>query len=424
MSAASRRGPLLGCIADDYTGGTDVAAALRRAGARTALLFGPPGADAPLPECDAVVVALKTRTAPVAEAVSASLAVREWLAGHGVPRVYVKYCSTFDSTDEGNIGPIVDAVLDASGTAQTVVCPAAPEHGRTVYQGHLFVGDRLLSQTSMRHHPLTPMTDPDLVAVLSRQTPHPVGLLPLPVVRRGGAAVRDALEELGRRGVRHVVADATCGEELTALAEGTAHLPVVTGAAGLARAVGHLLTGPDAAGADAAGAGVTGPERARLPHGPAIVLSGSCSAATLEQVEHARKVFPSYRLDPAAPGDPAAGVRAWLDDHAGRGPVMVYSSAAPGERGDAGAAEAVEQALAAAARHAVDLGVRRIIVAGGETSGAVVRGLGIGSVVVTGEADRGVPWCLTTGEPRLALLLKSGNFGRGDLFVRALEETE
>ncbi|GAA4091577.1 3-oxo-tetronate kinase [Actinomadura miaoliensis] len=416
MTVAPQRGPLLGCVADDYTGGTDVAAALRRAGLRTALLFGRPEADTPPPECDAVVVALKTRTAPVAEAVSASLAVREWLAGHGVPRVYVKYCSTFDSTDEGNIGPIVDAVLDAAGTVQTVVCPAAPEHGRTVYQGHLFVGDRLLSQSPMRHHPLTPMTDPDLVAVLSRQTPHPVGLLPLRTVRRGGAAVRAALDELGRRGVRHVVADATCDEDLTALAAGTAHLPVVTGAAGLARAVGHLLPGAGA---------VEREETPPLSRGPGIVLSGSCSAATLGQVEHARKVFPSYRLAPdGAPDELAAGVRAWLDAHAGRGPVMVYSSAAPGERGDARAGEVLEQALAEAARHAVGLGVRRIVVAGGETSGAVVRGLGIGSVIVTGEADRGVPWCLTTGEPRLALLLKSGNFGRDDLFVRAMEETE
>ncbi|GAA0977586.1 four-carbon acid sugar kinase family protein [Acrocarpospora macrocephala] len=403
--------PALGCVADDYTGGTDVAAALRRAGLRTVLLFGAPPADMVVSDCDAIVVSLKTRTAPVDEAVAVSLAARRWLVEQGVSRIYLKYCSTFDSTDKGNIGPTVDAFLEAGGAALTVVCPASPEHGRTVYQGHLFVGDRLLSESPMRHHPLTPMTDSDLVRVLGRQTPQPVGLIPHEVISRGGDAVRDALDDLKHRGVRHVVTDAVGDRDLDAIARATAHLPVVTGAAGLARATGALLA------SDA----VAEEGDTQLPEGPAIVIAGSCSAATLEQVARARRSMPSYRLRPESK-DMIEGALRWLEAHLGDGPVMVYSSAPPEERLP-DSAELLEQALAAAARHAVELGARRVVVAGGETSGAVVSALGVASVVMAAEEDRGVPWVLTSGVPRLALLLKSGNFGRPDLLVRAVDAT-
>ncbi|NUP42043.1 MAG: four-carbon acid sugar kinase family protein, partial [Streptomyces sp.] len=236
--------PVLGCVADDYTGGTDVAAAFRRSGLRTVLLFGPPGAGTVVPDSDAVVVALKTRSVPAGEAVTASRAVQDWLTGQGVRRLYFKYCSTFDSTDQGNIGPVADALAEAARARLTVVCPASPEHGRTVYQGHLFVGDRLLSDSPMRHHPLTPMTDPDLVRVLARQTPHEVALVPLRTVERGVEAVRTALAELEARGVRHAVIDAVHDGHLAVVAGATTQLPVITGASGLARAAG-ALTGVD-----------------------------------------------------------------------------------------------------------------------------------------------------------------------------------
>lgn len=414
----------LGCIADDYTGGTDVAAALRRAGLRTVLSFGLPEPDAVPPSCQAIVVALKTRTAPVGEAVARTRDARRRLVELGAARLYLKYCSTFDSTDEGNIGPIADGVLDDAGAPPAVVCPAAPEHGRTVYQGHLFVKGRLLSESSMKDHPLTPMTDPDLVRVLSRQTPHPVGLIPHETVREGAAAVREALDTLRRRGVRYAVADAVCDEDLDVLAAGSAHLPVVTGAAGLARAAGTVAARDGRDGANT----VTAPaDEAVLPAGPGIVLSGSCSQATLAQVKAARAAMPSYRVDPAKTPDRdgmVAGARAWLDAHAGGGPVMVYSSAGAGERANSplgpAAGPILEDVLARAAEHAVGLGYRRIVVAGGETSGAVLDRLGVRSVVVAGEEDRGVPWCLSTAGTELALLLKSGNFGREDLLVRAI----
>ncbi|MER7559560.1 3-oxo-tetronate kinase [Nocardioides sp. NPDC126508] len=406
----------IGCIADDFTGGSDVAAALRRSGLSVALLFDVPDADTAIPAADAVVIALKTRTVPAAEAVAESLAALAWLRAGDVERVYFKYCSTFDSTDEGNIGPVADALLEALGESTTVICPASPEHGRTTYLGHLFVGDRLLSESPMRHHPLTPMTDPDLVRVLRRQTLGNVEALPLTTIAEGSAAVTVALEAHATAGVRHVVADAVTDADLRTIAEGATDLRLLTGGAGLAGALGAVVAGTT-------GTSTPGGE---LPGGPAVVLAGSCSAATLAQVAAAADVMPSYRLDAAGTPDPAemlAAASEWLTAHLGESPVLVYSSAGPEERERARAAMGpetpaiLERTLAGLARAAADHGARRIVVAGGETSGAVVQALGVRSVLVDREADRGVPWCLT--DQGLALLLKSGNFGSEDLLVRA-----
>ncbi|GAA2212237.1 four-carbon acid sugar kinase family protein [Nonomuraea monospora] len=417
--------PLLGCVADDYTGGTDVAAAYRRSGLRTVLFFGTPPAETTLPPCDAVVIALKTRSIPPAEAITASRQAQDWLTAQGARRLYVKYCSTFDSTDQGNIGPVTDALVKASGANLTVVCPASPEHGRTLYQGHLFVGDRPLAESPMRHHPLTPMTDSDLVRVLSRQTPHPVALVPLQTVERGPAAVREALDDLAAQGVRHAVTDALTDGHLGTIARATTHLPVLTGAAGLARALAIDATGGTGGTGGIGGiggiggTGGTGEAMPELPPGPSVILAGSCSAATLEQVAHARDHMPAHHLRARDGALPEA--LTWLETHLGQeSRVIVHTSAPPGRRSPA-AAPFLERALAAVAARAAELGARRIVVAGGETSGAVVNALGVSGAVVGAEADRGVPWLLTTGRPPLALLLKSGNFGRPDLLLRATE---
>jgi 3-dehydrotetronate 4-kinase len=369
MTTGEVEGGRLGCVADDYTGGTDVASALRRQGLRTLLLFGPPRPDWAAAEADAVVVALKSRNLPPAEAVAVSLAAQRWLRGQGIGRLFFKYCSTFDSTDDGNIGPVADALLDAAGSRFTVVCPTSPEHGRTVHQGHLFVGDRLLSESSMRHHPLTPMTDPDLVRVLGRQTPHRVALVGSEVVRQGPAAVAAAFADLRDRGARFAVTDATTDDDLATIAAASHDLPVVTGAAGLVRLLGASQAG--LLGARPREAPATAP----LPGGPVLILAGSSSAATLEQVARARERFPAYRLDPAAdadPGDLRAKAVDWMGRHLEGGTVLVYASAPPAERELAapGAARAIELAMAELARAAVARGVRRIVVAGGETSGA------------------------------------------------------
>ncbi|MBV6759172.1 four-carbon acid sugar kinase family protein [Rhodococcus opacus] len=406
---------MIGCIADDYTGGTDVAAALRRGGLRTVLLFGPPDPQLRLGDCDAVVIALKTRSLPAVQAVEMSLLAQHWLRERVTRQVYFKYCSTFDSTDDGNIGPVADALLDAQSAAVTVVCPAAPEHGRTVYQGHLFVHDRLLSESSMRHHPLTPMTDPDLVRVLRRQTTHPVALIPFPLVRQGPDAVADRLAELACDGVRYVVVDAVDEADLNNIAAAARGLPLLTGSAGLAGAVGRI----------AAEHHSTEPVDIVDTNGPTVLFAGSCSRATLGQVALAREKFASYRLDPrtvADVGDLLPGSHAWLAAHLGDDPILIYSSAPAEERGpaDPQTAGALEQLMGALARAAVDAGARRLVIAGGETSGAVVDSLGITAVRVDAEMDRGVPWCTTLApaDP-LSLLLKSGNFGTPDLLVRA-----
>lgn len=405
--------PKLGVVADDYTGGSDVAAALRRAGVSTSLVFGVPD-DLAQPDSEAVVVALKTRTAPVADAVADSLEAVRWLVDGGASRLYVKYCSTFDSTAEGNIGPVVDAIMDAADVALTLICPATPEHGRTVYQGHLFVGDRLLSESSMATHPLTPMTNSDLREVLRPQTVHAVGLLDMATVRAGSQRVRERLGDLGERGVRHVVSDAISEADLDVLAEATGHLAVVTGAAGLAGAMARHTSRLGVPPAPAA------------PEGRSVVVAGSCSAQTLRQVAVAIGGMPSLRLDPTAFDEQglADQARVFIDRHRDAPRLLVYSSAdaderrAASEKGMRVDGPGLERALAAAARHAVDQGARRVVVAGGETSGAVVQALGARIVDVGAEAARGVPWCLTRGDDPVALLLKSGNFGDDELLER------
>jgi 3-dehydrotetronate 4-kinase len=413
----------LGCIADDFTGGTDVAAALRRSGLSVVLHFGVPDPGTEAPESDAVVIALKSRTVPAEDAVAESLQALAWLRSQGTERAYFKYCSTFDSTDGGNIGPVTEAFLAATGSPITLVCPASPEHGRTTYQGHLFVGDQLLSESSMRTHPLTPMTDSNLVAVMERQSTRPVGLLALGTIRAGGVAIHERLKDLEASGVAHVVVDAIEADDLVAVAEVVEMLPLLTGGAGLAGALGTVLAAtsqhtPSSLDLDFA-----------PPAGPGLVLAGSCSRATLGQVARASEVFPSYRLDPAATPDPAVMLdraRSWLREHWGSGPLVMYSSATPAEQEAARAAMGpltsaiLEEQLGELARDASGLGAARIVVAGGETSGAVVQALGYRSVVVLGEEDRGVPWCAPVDAPGAVLLLKSGNFGTEDLLVRAM----
>jgi uncharacterized protein YgbK (DUF1537 family) len=404
---------LLGCIADDVTGGTDIAAGLRRTGLTVTLLFDLPTTETPPPATDAVVIALKTRTVPADQAVAQSLACLSWLRAQRVERVYFKYCSTFDSTPSGNIGPVADALLSALDERVTLVCPASPEHGRTMYQGHLFVFDRLLSESSMRDHPLTPMTDPLITRFLRHQTSAAVGLLPLQVVRAGVPAVQAELAELEARQVRHVVVDAVDEADLRTVAAAACGLRLLTGGSGLAAALGQVL---------AERREVT-PAPVTLPPGPAVVLAGSCSSTTLGQVAEAVAEMPSYRLDPVDPGGMLDQARSWLRDNLDRAPLLIYSSAPADARpsADSDVAQQLEHAFGALAAEAAGLGTQRIVVAGGETSGAVVQSLGIGSVVVGHEADPGVPWCLVTDRP-LALLLKSGNFGEPDLLVRAARQ--
>ncbi len=428
-------GPTLGAVADDVTGGTDLAGAFVQAGLRTVQTLGLPTVPAREllegDEVDALVVALKTRTAPVDQAVEESRAAARWLLEAGCRQLYEKYCSTFDSTPAGNIGPITDALMAETGSDLTVVCPAFPGTGRTVYRSHLFVGDQLLSDSGMRSHPLTPMTDSDLRRLLQAQTPSRVGALDVDVLRGGPGAVREGLARLRADGVRMVVVDALTDADLDVLAQATTDLPLLTGGSGLGRALQSHARVPQPRGNGAGAASALAPAG-----GLQAVLAGSCSRATLEQLEHVRDRYPRWQLDPRALAAdlPAVveQVTAWAAPRLADGPVVVSASAPPeqvarvqAELGSGVAGELVERALAALAVRLVAAGVRRLVVAGGESAGAVTAALGVPALRIGPTIAPGVPWTAGTAADgsRLHLALKSGNFGGADFFERCWEST-
>lgn len=411
----------LGVIADDITGACDVAAGVTETGLPAEVRLGVPD-PAETPEAPCVVIALKSRTVAAPEAVAESVASARALRSWGAEIVYQKYCSTFDSTDEGNIGPVADALIDELGpTAASVGTPATPAAARTVHRAHLFVGDRLLSESSLAHHPLTPMTDPDLVRVLGRQTRRPVGSVAIEDVRAGAAAVRRRVAELRRRGIRHILVDAVDDADLDVLAAALdgEHDVVPGGAAGLVAALARR--------APRGGDGVV----PQPPAGRRLLLSGSASERTRAQV--AAFGGPCFTVDPDAAVERAgAVVEEALAFAAEADGALVSATADPGrvraaqERwGVDRSAEALERVLGQVAARAVEeLGVRRVLVAGGETSGAVAHALGVRRLRVRRVVSAGVPWmtAVDVAGRRLDLCFKSGNFGDVDLFSTAWEE--
>jgi len=415
---------LLGCIADDFTGATDLANMLVRGGMRTLQLIGVPDGSVKPRGVDAVVVALKSRTVAATEAVSESLGAFAWLKDQGARQIYFKYCSTFDSTDEGNIGPVTDALLDALDSEFTIACPAFPENKRTIYKGYLFVGDTLLNESGMEHHPLTPMRDANLVRVLQRQTTRRVGLVSYTHVGAGVAWIRQAFDELTRDGVGIAIVDALRDEDLLQIGKACANIPLVTGGSGLALGLpqNFLESGQLSPRTDVAA----------LPPvaGAEAIIAGSCSKATLAQIsDFSERGGAAHRVDPLAAAAGAAVVEqavTWAAERLRQGPVLIYASAPPDEvkaaqarLGVAQSGALIEAALAEIAAALVAGGVRRLIVAGGETSGAVVQRLGITGLLIGPQIDPGIPWTVSIHEPQIALALKSGNFGARDFFTKA-----
>ncbi len=409
-----------GAIADDVTGGTDLASVIRQTGLTVLQTIGVP--HALNHTADVVIVSLKTRTAPVSEATDAASTAAAMLRAAGAAGLYFKYCSTFDSTDEGNIGPVIERLLDDLGAPFTISTPAYPELGRTVYLGHLFVGDRLLSDSSMRNHPLTPMRDANLVRVLGRQCRSAIGLVPFPAVEAGARGIRRACGVLEASGHRIAIADAISPAHLRRIAESCASFPLVSGAAGL----GRSLAQRKAAGA------TSGPPKEDEADAwlPAAVLSGSCSSATQAQVRSLAAVLPSRAVDPLKIASDERELRTlidWACDRAGKGSLLVYSTANPGsvrevqrELGRIEAAAIVESTFRALASALAQCGVRTFIVAGGETSGAVLEALNIRALTFGSEIEPGVPWTFTVDPPGFRLALKSGNFGGADFFSKAI----
>jgi 3-dehydrotetronate 4-kinase len=414
---------LLGAVADDFTGATDLCNTLVRRGMRTVQLIDVPAPDTAVADAEAVVIALKSRTIPAAEAIGKSLAALAWLRKAGARQILFKYCSTFDSTDAGNIGPVAEALMDALGADFTLFCPAFPETGRTIYRGYLFVGDVLLSESGMRDHPLTPMRDPSLVRVLQRQTRGRVGLVPVATVAQGAETIRAAFDALRRQGFRHTIVDAIEDRHLEAIGAAAADFELITGGSGIAlglpenfRRQGLLVS---SLGADI------------LPaiHGAAVVLSGSCSPATIAQVEWMRERAPVFTIDPIAIADGRDVTHEaldWAKPLLGEKPIVISATASPDtvaevqrRVGRERAGALVEETLATIARGLAGKGARRFVIAGGETAGAIVQALYVTGLRIGRQIDPGVPWTMSLGEPPLALALKSGNFGAPDFFMRA-----
>ncbi len=411
-------GLVIGAVADDFTGATDLAGMFARAGMRTAQAIGTVGLDhVDTDALDAVVVALKTRSIDPAEAVRQSVAAADALRSKGVAQLYFKYCSTFDSTAKGNIGPVADALADLVGAEAVPFCPAFPENGRSVHRGHLFVGDALLNESGMENHPLTPMTDANLVRWLQQQTAAKVGLLRAGALRQGADAAKRAVASAG---ARYLITDAVTFEDIVVTAEVFRDAPLVTGGSALGLALGQLWQ----AGRPPVDATELSPQTGR-----AAILAGSCSTRTLAQIE--AFAGPRFRVEAAAAVEDGAGVLAqalaWSDAQ-GDGPFLVHASAEPAEVKAAQArfgvertGAAVEALMAALGKALVARGVSRLIVAGGETSGAVTQALDVPALRIGVEIAPGVPWTQVLGGPAdgLCLALKSGNFGGVDMFDSA-----
>ncbi len=418
---------VLGCIADDFTGATDLAGLLARSGAPVSLRIGVPSE----PASNAVafeVIALKIRTAPAEMAVSQAREALAWLKNAGATRFFWKYCSTFDSTPSGNIGPVAEALMADLGVSQTIYCPAFPENGRTVFMANLFVGRLPLSESPMKDHPLTPMRDSNLMRLLEPQVTLPVGMIDHPTVAKGVTALREYLAGLQGDGIAHVIVDAVCDADLEVIARACFDLPLMTGGSAVAGSLPDIYRLGGMLSAE------TEPSaRPPLPNG-SIVLSGSCSAMTRAQVAaFIKRGGPALRLDPVQlDREGPASALAWLAAQEPGATPIVYATAEPEEvraaqerLGADKAGDTVERALAAIAVAARNQGTRRFVIAGGETSGAITQALGVERLDVGPEIAPGVPWCfaVSAGQP-IAITLKSGNFGAEDFFSDALAKLE
>jgi uncharacterized protein YgbK (DUF1537 family) len=416
---------LIGVIADDFTGASDIANTLAKGlpgqgGLVTSQYMGVPQGAAD-PEVEAGVVSLKSRSIPVADAVASSLAALDWLKAQGCRQFVFKYCSTFDSTPEGNIGPVAEALADTLDVKGVVACPAFPAAGRTVYQGHLFVGDALLNESGMQNHPLTPMTDADIRRWLRLQTRSEVGHVPARVVGDGAAAIATALRACAQRGETLAIVDAVADEDLVSIGRACADAPLLTGGSGIALGLPANFI--------AEGLATGGSHRFEGVEGPAAILAGSCSGMTRSQVDAHLRRHPAMAV---AVEDVMAGrtspddLVAFIEANHGEAP-LVYSSAAPEDvaaaqerYGREAVSSRLEGLFAETAERLVEGGVSRVVVAGGETSGAVAQALDLGGLTIGPEISPGVP-VLVSDKRGVALALKSGNFGGEDFFDEALD---
>jgi 3-dehydrotetronate 4-kinase len=413
----------LGCIADDFTGATDLANNLVRSGMKTIQIIDTPDSDQ-LIHADAIVIALKSRTTPAQEAIAESLKALAWLQRQGAKQIYFKYCSTFDSTPVGNIGPVTEALMTALGTDFTIATPAFPDNKRTVFKGYLFVGDVLLNESGMQNHPLTPMTDANLVRVMQAQCKRKVGLIDHVVIAKGSQAITTKIGELKAEGIQIAIVDATSNQDLINMGAAFKSMPLLTAGSGVAIGLAHNF------GLSA------NPQASALPArtGLKAIISGSCSIATNAQVKHFTAMGgAALAINPLALSNPTQVIANTLDwakkqFSLSEQPVLIYSTGEPSAvkevQAKLGVTEAgtlVENTLATICNGLASMGVKQLIVAGGETSGACVKALGVRALRIGTQIDPGVPWCYT--DTNIHLALKSGNFGTEDFFTKSFTVT-
>lgn len=418
---------VLGCIADDLTGATDLAMILMREGMKTVQIVDVPTAETPIPNADAIVIALKSRTIPAAEAIEMSLASCDWLLKAGAKQFFFKYCSTFDSTEDGNIGQVTDALMEKLQCKTTIVCPSFPENGRFVYRGYLFVNDGLLSESSLRNHPLTPMRDSNLQRVLAKQSKATVANVYFEDIEKGSESISQAMQD-NENGQTINIMDAMTDKHLRNIGRSCKEMYLLTGGSAVAQGLpdnyreAGLLSTRSTASFDA-------------PAGKTIILSGSCSEATRAQVAYAKKHIPTFAIDAkdVLSGKPVAKeALGWAEANmSNEQPVLIYSSAEPevvaqiqGQCDRVEIGSMVEEVIGEIAKQLKNMGVCRYIVAGGETSGAVINALGVKVMEIGPQIDPGVPWTKSIGNKPLALALKSGNFGTEDFFIKAITKLD
>ena len=415
-------GIVLGAIADDYTGATDLANTLVRNGMRTVQLLGVPEKDVDIGDADAVVVALKSRTAPMHIAVNESLKSANWLLRKGASQLFFKYCSTFDSTKHGNIGPVADALLQLLDAKLAFVCPAFPTTGRTIYNGHLYVGSQLLSESPMKDHPLTPMKQSCLVSLMSGQTANKVGLIPWQIVNQGVEEIQRSAQKLSSKNCTYMVVDALQDADLLSIGQSVKKHQLITGGSGVAIGLPQNYRDQGL---------IENAKAASMPevYGKTLVIAGSCSVATRAQINHVKNKWPTYKVDPVSVITSKTlldDIADWILKQPGDLPVLVYSSAKPSEvsaaqkaHGGEKVGELIERLYGELSVRMVSAGFTRLIIAGGETSGAVAGALGIKSLRIGPEIDPGVPWTEFVSTTPIALALKSGNFGGEAFFEKA-----
>ena len=419
---------LLGCIADDFTGATDIASVLRREGMQVLQINGLPTESVTYPDnVDAIVIALKSRTEPVKEAVDASLQACNWLLEQGVVQVFFKYCSTFDCTAKGNIGPVIDALMARLNTNKTIVSPGYPVNGRTVYGANLFVLGVPLSESPMKDHPLTPMRDSNLVRLLETQTQAQVNHIPWQVIQTGEAAIKQEFDRCHDMKPTIWVMDALTDSDLIASTFAAEDMTLLTGGAALAQGLPALYRKKGWMTSESS------QNTFSLPEGNSLVLAGSCSTATRGQVACFLEQYPGIAVDPLSLSKDDKEydrLLSFVKANIGKKPVLVYASDTPEnvlaiqqELGQEAAGKLVEVCLARLAVDATEsLGVTQIVVAGGETSGAVVSALQAKTLLIGDPIEPGVPWTILQGDKAIGIALKSGNFGSRDFFLRALSK--